>query len=164
MKIWKLPVTLSQNSSESHLLTALLWLLATSPGSWVRGVPLAVFFHAGMLRDIGSRFLVTGLNGTHSAQMDHGLWGQMEKEQQVHWQSQHLGKSKSEKTKAGGGALNNTNIHLVIVENAPFSYCILISVHSKSIWSASLCDVFLLKSRRNWVKERCSWLTFCFNQ
>lgn len=164
VKIRKLPVTLSQNSSESHLMTALLWLLEASPGSWVRGVPLAVFFHARMLRDLGSCFLVTGLKGTHPAQMDHGLWGQMEKEQQVHWQSQHMGKSKREETKAGGGALNDTNIHLVIVENAPFFYYVLIRVHIASLFKVQVYLMFFLKNRRNWVKERCSWLTFSFNQ
>lgn len=69
--IRKLPGTLSQNSSEGALLTDLA--VEASPGSWVRGIPPAVFFHFSMLEDIGACFFLMGFNGTHPAQMGHDL-------------------------------------------------------------------------------------------
>lgn len=62
---------LSQNSSESSFMTA----LALGGLTWLMGQrnSMAVFFHSSMLKDVGSCFLVIGLNGTHPAQMGHGL-------------------------------------------------------------------------------------------
>lgn len=108
----------SQNSSESNLMTA----LAVGGLTWLMGQRNSIgsvfpFQHAS-----GHWLLLLGLSGTPPAQMGHGLWGQMEKEQQVHWQSQHMGKSERKRQRLEVEALNKINIHLVLTEYAPFSY------------------------------------------